>query len=95
MTLLAKAAGIAISSLGILYFAAVLIFGGLTPEERGRVGVIAIFSTLSQKTRFDAVDFELFKLLGQQAAAALVSVSLFARDERRLPGLEAFLDLNV
>jgi hypothetical protein len=59
------------------------------------VGVIAIFSTLSQKKRFDAVDFELFKLLGQQAAAALVSASLFARDERRLPGLEAFLDLNV
>ena len=36
----------------------------------------------------------LFKLLGQQAASALVSASLFAR-EGRLPGLEAFLDLNV
>jgi len=59
------------------------------------VGVIAIFSTLSQKTRFDAVDFELFRLLGQQAAAALVSASLFAQAERRLPGLEAFLDLSV
>jgi hypothetical protein len=59
------------------------------------VGVIAIFSTLSQKKRFDAVDFELFKLLGQQAASALVSASLFAREDRRLPGLEAFLDLNV
>lgn len=66
----------------------------LSVDERV-VGVIAIFSTLSQKKRFDAVDFELFKLLGQQAAAALVSASLFARDERRLPGLEAFLDLNV
>jgi hypothetical protein len=59
------------------------------------VGVIAIFSTLSQKTRFDAVDFELFRLLGQQAASALVSASLFAQAERRLPGLEAFLDLSV
>jgi len=59
------------------------------------VGVIAIFSTLAQKKRFDAVDFELFRLLGQQAAAALVSASLFAQAERRLPGLEAFLDLNV
>jgi transcriptional regulator with GAF, ATPase, and Fis domain len=59
------------------------------------VGVIAIFSTLAQKTRFDAVDFELFRLLGQQAAAALVSASLFAQAERRLPGLEAFLDLSV
>lgn len=59
------------------------------------VGVIAIFSTLAQKKRFDAVDFELFRLLGQQAAAALVSASLFAKAERRLPGLEAFLDLSV
>jgi len=58
------------------------------------VGVIAIFS-LAQKKRFDTVDFELFKLLGQHAAAALVSASLFAHAERRLPGLEAFLDLSV
>jgi GAF domain-containing protein len=66
----------------------------LAVDERV-VGVIAIFSTLAQKTRFDAVDFELFRLLGQQAAAALVSASLFAQAERRLPGLEAFLDLSV
>ncbi len=66
----------------------------LTIEDRV-VGVIAIFSTLTQKTRFDAVDFELFKLLGQHAAAALVSASLFAQAERKLPGLEAFLDLSV
>lgn len=59
------------------------------------VGVIAIFSTLSQKTHFDTVDFELFKLLGQHAAAALVAASLFSQAERKLPGLEAFLDLSV
>jgi len=66
----------------------------LVVDER-IAGVIAIFSTLKQKTRFDAVDFELFRLLGQQAASALVSASLFAQAERRLPGLEAFLDLSV
>ena len=59
------------------------------------VGVIAIFSTLAQKKRFDAVDFELFKLLGQHAAAALISASLFVNSDRKLPGLEAFLDLSV
>jgi hypothetical protein len=59
------------------------------------VGVIAIFSTLSQKERFDTVDFEMFKLLGQHAAAALVSASLFVQADRKLPGLEAFLDLSV
>jgi len=59
------------------------------------VGVIAIFATLSQKKKFDTIDFELFKLLGQHAAAALVAASLFAQAERKLPGLEAFLDLSV
>jgi hypothetical protein len=66
----------------------------LVVDERV-VGVIAVFSTLAQKTRFDAIDFELFRLLGQQAASALVSASLFAQAERQLPGLEAFLDLSV
>jgi hypothetical protein len=66
----------------------------LSVDER-IVGVIAIFSTLSQKERFDTVDFELFKLLGQHAAAALVSASLFVQADRKLPGLEAFLDLSV
>lgn len=59
------------------------------------VGIIAIFSTLSQKERFDTVDFELFKLLGQHAAAALISASLYVQADRKLPGLEAFLDLSV
>jgi predicted nuclease with TOPRIM domain len=66
----------------------------LSVDDR-TVGVIAIFSTLAQKKRFDTVDFELFKLLGQHAAAALVSASLFAHTDRKLPGLEAFLDLSV
>jgi len=43
VTTLAKVVGVLMSTLGIVYFAAVLIFGGLTKEERGRVGVIAIF----------------------------------------------------
>jgi hypothetical protein len=66
----------------------------LSVDEK-TVGVIAIFATLAQKKRFDTVDFELFKLLGQHAAAALVSASLFAHTDRKLPGLEAFLDLSV
>jgi hypothetical protein len=59
------------------------------------VGVIAIFGTLLQKKRFDTIDFELFKLLGQHAAAALVSASLFSQADRKIPGLEAFIDLSV
>jgi hypothetical protein len=63
-------------------------------DER-KVGVIAIFSTLGQKARFGTVDFELFRLLGRQAAVALVGASLFMRAEHKPPGLEAFLDLSV
>jgi hypothetical protein len=59
------------------------------------VGVIAIFSTLSQKKSFETIDFELFKLLGQHAAGALVSAGLFVQAEQKIPGLEAFLDLSV
>ncbi|MGC4066594.1 MAG: GAF domain-containing protein [Polyangiaceae bacterium] len=66
----------------------------LTVDER-TVGVIAVYSTLAQKTRFDTVDYELFNLLGTQAAWALVSATLFAAAEHRLPGLEAFVDLSV
>lgn len=66
----------------------------LRVDER-TVGVIVIFSTLTQKTHFDTVDFELFKLLGQHAASALVAACLFEQAERKIPGLEAFIDLSV
>lgn len=66
----------------------------LTVDER-TVGVVAVYSTLAQKTRFDTVDYELFNLLGSQAAWAIVSATLFVAAERRLPGLEAFVDLSV
>jgi hypothetical protein len=59
------------------------------------VGIIAIFSTLAQKTKFGNADFELFKLLGQHAAGALVGASLFELADHKMPGLEAFLDLSV
>jgi hypothetical protein len=58
------------------------------------VGVVAIFNTFPQKTKFNTVDFELFKLLGQHAAAALMSSGLYAQAERKLPGPEAFGDLG-
>jgi putative methionine-R-sulfoxide reductase with GAF domain len=59
------------------------------------VGVIAIYATLEQKPRFSHTDFELFKLLGQHAASALVGAALFEQAGRKLPGAEAFRDLSV
>ena len=66
----------------------------LSVEER-IVGVIAIFATLAQKTQFSTLDYALFDLLQRQAAAALVGASLFVAADRRIPGLEAFMDLSV
>lgn len=58
------------------------------------VGVVAIFRSFGQKTKFSTVDFELFKLLGQHAALALMGSGLYAQAERKLPGPEAFGDLG-
>jgi hypothetical protein len=58
------------------------------------VGVIAIFATLPQKTEFVNADDELFKLLGAQAAPALVNARLFTDAGRGLPPVQAFLDLE-
>jgi GAF domain-containing protein len=61
----------------------------------GRIlGAIAIFGTLPQKTEFVYIDRELFKLLGAQAAPALINARLFTDAGRKVPGLQAFLDLE-
>jgi len=66
----------------------------LTVDE-GVVGVVAVFTTLVQKKEFEALDHELFHLLARHAAAALVSASLFVASGKKIPGLEAFIDLSV
>lgn len=58
------------------------------------IGAIAIFGTLPQKTEFVHIDRELFKLLGAQAAPALVNARLFTDAGRKVPGIQAFLDLE-
>ena len=61
----------------------------------GRVhGAIVIFGTLTQKTEFVNIDRELFKLLGAQAAPALVNARLFTDAGRKVPGIQAFVDLE-
>lgn len=63
--------------------------------DEGVVGVVVVFGTLSQKTSFELIDHELFKLLARHAAAALVGASLFVASGKKIPGLEAFIDLSV
>lgn len=59
------------------------------------IGVVAIFSTFEQKTRFVPVDYELFKLLAGHAAAAMVAARLFADGGGKIPGIDAFRNLGV
>lgn len=58
------------------------------------LGAIAIFGTLQQKREFVNVDLELFKLLGAQAAPALVNARLYTDAGRKVPQVQAFLDLE-
>jgi GAF domain len=60
----------------------------LMADDRA-VGVISIFGLLPQKTRFTRTDFELFRLLGQHAAPALIGASLFEQSGHKLPGAES------
>lgn len=57
-------------------------------EERV-VGAVVVYALLEHKTRFVAVDRELFKLIGAHAGAVLVSANLWAAQDGRLPSAEA------
>ncbi len=58
------------------------------------VGVLAIVRSLAHKSQLNTVDFELFKLLGLHAAAALMASGLYAKAGRVLPHSEAFGSLQ-
>ena len=57
------------------------------------LGVIAIYSLLTQKDGFTDVDHELFELLGSHAATALYSAKLFSTMVRKKETLQGFLDV--
>ncbi len=57
------------------------------------VGVIAIYSLLSQKGGLVATDHELFKMLGLHAAAALIGASVFAASGGKMLKLDALREL--
>lgn len=57
-----------------------------------RLGAIVIFKMLPQKTRLEATDHDLFRLLSTQAAPAIVHAYLFAQAGRRAPSVHVFID---
>lgn len=57
------------------------------------IGVIAIYSLLTQKDGFTNVDYELFNLLAGHAATAIFSARLYTQSERKLTTIQSFLEL--
>ena len=57
------------------------------------VGVLTIFALLEHKASFSQLDRELFDLLGEQAALAIVSSQAYVAVERKLKTVQRFMDL--
>lgn len=57
------------------------------------VGVLTVYALLSHKKSFSGLDRELFDLLGDQAALAIVSSQCFVSVDRKLKTVQGFLDL--
>ncbi len=57
------------------------------------IGVISIYSLLTQKESFSTVDYELFTMLAGHAATAIYSSKLYSQSERKLDTIQSFLDL--
>ena len=57
------------------------------------IGVISIYSLLTQKSGFTNMDYELFNLLAGHAATAIFSSRLYTQSERKLTTIQSFLDI--
>jgi hypothetical protein len=57
------------------------------------VGLLSIHKLFQQKTAFTELDFELFRLLGAQAATAVYASRLHMTSERKLATLRGFIDM--
>lgn len=57
------------------------------------IGVISIYSLLTQKSGFTNIDYELFDLLAGHAATAIFSARLYTQSERKLTTIQSFLEL--
>lgn len=57
------------------------------------IGVISIYTLLTQKEGFTNMDYELFNLLAGHAATAIFSSKLYTQSERKLTTIQSFLDL--
>ncbi|NOY52688.1 MAG: GAF domain-containing protein [Deltaproteobacteria bacterium] len=57
------------------------------------IGLLVIYTLLTQKESFKNIDFELFNLLAGHAATAIYSAKLYSLSERKLSTIQGFLGL--
>ncbi|HEY5672124.1 MAG TPA: response regulator [Malonomonas sp.] len=59
------------------------------------IGVLAVYRLFIQKEQLDSIDYQLFSMLGEHAATALFSSTLYGRSERKRQTYQGFVDLLI
>ena len=57
------------------------------------IGMLAVYRLFIQKEQLDSIDYQLFSMLGEHAATALFSSTLYSRSERKRQTYQGFVDL--
>ncbi len=57
------------------------------------IGVLAIYRLFIQKEQLESIDYQLFSMLGEHAATALFSSTLYGRSERKRQTYQGVVDL--
>jgi len=57
------------------------------------IGLLAIYRLFIQKEQLESIDYQLFSMLGEHAATALFSSTLYSRSERKRQTYQGFVDL--
>lgn len=60
-----------------------------------KVGVLAVYSWLRRKKQLKKIDYQLLSLLGEHAASALFTSSLYASSERKRQTYQGVVDLLI
>jgi len=57
------------------------------------IGLLAIYRLFIQKEQLESIDYQLFSMLGEHAATALFSSTLYGKSERKRQTYQGFVDL--
>lgn len=57
------------------------------------IGLLAIYRLFIQKEQLQSIDYQLFSMLGEHAATALFSSTLYSKSERKRQTYQGFVDL--